>query len=173
MYARTVSADESWCSERANDHDLSSDGEDEDKKSISSLTSTNVRNSHLRSTFNKARQHLSFDKWRHSNGSNGSNNTSANSMIMPSQQHESSLSPGESSPAGRLSRWFSIRRGSTHQYDFGGAKDHGRDGRASSVDIDDKSKNLIPLTVNGHMMPLLPEVRKNGIQFIPLHLIVL
>lgn len=159
MYARTISADESWCSERATDHDLSSDADDDDKRSISSITSTNTRNSHLRSTFNKARQHLSFDKWRHSNGSNASHNTSASSMIMPSQQHDSTLSPGESTPGGRLSRWFSIRRGSAHHYDFGGAKEGGRDSRASSVEADDKSKQ-VPLTVNGYKMPLLPEVSR-------------
>lgn len=154
-YARTVSVEDSWCSERSSEHDLSSDGEDEDKKSISSITSISLRNSHLRSTLNKAKQHLSFDKWRgnHSNAS-GNNTTNANAMIMPSQQNET-LSPGESTPGGRLSRWFSIRRGSTHQYDFG-SKD-GRDSRASSCEADDKAKQ-VPAMVNGHKMPLLPEV---------------
>lgn len=151
-YARTISVEDSWCSERSSEHDLSSDGEDEDKKSITSITSISLRNSHLRSTLNKAKQHLSFDKWR-SNASG--NNTSANSMMMPGQQNEI-LSPGESTPGGRLSRWFSIRRGSTQQYDFGG-KD-GRDSRASSCEIEDKAKQ-VPATVNGHKMPLLPEVR--------------
>lgn len=145
--ARTVSSEESWCSERS-EHDLSSDGEDEDK-SIGSITSTNSRNSQLRSTLSKAKQHLSFDKWR--NNHNHSN--SGNSVTMPSQQHDST-SPGES-PAGRLSRWFSIRRGSSHQYDIGG-KDV-RDGRANSVELDDKT--LTPKTsLTGHKMPLLREV---------------
>lgn len=152
-YARTISAEDSWCSERSSEHDLSSDGEDEDKKSISSITSISTRNSHLRSTLNKAKQHLSFDKWRGHN--NNSNNTSANSMIMPSQQNDT-LSPGESTSGGRLSRWFSIRRGSTHQYDIGG-KD-GRDSRASSCEIDDNKSKNVPSTVNGHKMPQLPEV---------------
>lgn len=57
---------------------------------------------------------------------------------MASQAAQDVTSPGES-PAGRLSRWFSIRRGSTHQYDVGG-KDV-RDGRANSVDSDDKFLN--------------------------------
>ncbi|XP_034471687.1 rho guanine nucleotide exchange factor 10-like protein [Drosophila innubila] len=49
-------------------------------------------------------------------------------------QREDAITPGES-PGGRLSRWFSIRRGSSHQYDVGG-----RDGRqfsGSSIDIPD------------------------------------
>lgn len=155
--SRTVSSDEGWCSERGgSEHDFSSDGEDEDKKSINSLTSVNTRNSHLRSTLNKAKQHLSFDKWR----SGGSNNHS-NTVTMPSQQPET-LSPGESSPGGRLSRWFSIRRGSTHQYDFGASKNSGRDSRASSIESDEKSKQsgtLNGTTINGYKMPQLPEVR--------------
>lgn len=164
VYARTISADESWCSERNNGHEhdhLSSDGEDDDKKSISSITSTSTRNSHLRSTLHKARQHLSFDKWRNSLNSSNSN-SSANTTMMTTHPHESSLSPGESTPGGRLSRWFSIRRGSAHQYDFGGSgggKENGRDSRASSIEADDRTKQ-IPVTINGHKMPLLPEVMK-------------
>ncbi|XP_055389852.1 uncharacterized protein LOC129618855 [Condylostylus longicornis] len=160
------------------------------------------RNSQLRSTFNKAKQHLSFDKWRTSVGGGGNNNinqttnsantspihlqqqlqqqqqqqqqqlknqdqqqqqsqqqqqtssphsqnsplltgdcggspssTSSNNSIqttMPTaattthHPHSDTTTPGET-PGGRLSRWFSIRRGSTHQYDIGG-----RDGRHSS-----------------------------------------
>lgn len=167
--ARTVSSEESWCSERS-EHDLSSDGEDEEK-SIGSITSTNSRNSQLRSTLSKAKQHLSFDKWR--NHLNNSIN-SGHSITMPSQQHDST-SPGES-PAGRLSRWFSIRRGSSHQYDIGG-KDV-RDGRANSVELDDKTLN--PKTsLTGHKMPLLREVRniffklanRNGTKLINLFLL--
>ncbi|XP_030243519.1 rho guanine nucleotide exchange factor 10-like protein [Drosophila navojoa] len=51
-------------------------------------------------------------------------------------QREDNTAPGES-PGGRLSRWFSIRRGSSHQYDVGG-----RDGRqltGSSFDMPDAS----------------------------------
>lgn len=154
--SRTVSSDEGWCSERGgSEHDFSSDGEDEDKKSINSLTSVNTRNSHLRSTLNKAKQHLSFDKWRSGGASNNHSNTT-----MPSQQPET-LSPGESSPGGRLSRWFSIRRGSAHQYDFGASKNTGRDSRAGSIEPDEKSKQsgtLNGTTINGYKMPLLPEV---------------
>lgn len=159
--SRTVSSDEGWCSERGgSEHDFSSDGEDEDKKSINSLTSVNTRNSHLRSTLNKAKQHLSFDKWRGGGGggSAGSNNHS-NTTAMPTQQPDT-LSPGET-PGGRLSRWFSIRRGSAHQYDFGASKNSGRDSRAGSVDIDEKSKQSATLNgtiINGYKMPLLPEV---------------
>lgn len=154
--SRTVSSDEGWCSERCgSEHDFSSDGDDEDKKSITSLTSVNTRNSHLRSTLNKAKQHLSFDKWR-----NASSNSHSNTATMPSQQPET-LSPGESSPGGRLSRWFSIRRGSAHQYDFGAGKNTGRDSRASSIESDEKSKQQGTLNgtiINGYKMPLLPEV---------------
>lgn len=83
---------------------------------------------------------------------------------MSSQTSHDATSPGES-PAGRLSRWFSIRRGSTHQYDVGG-KDV-RDGRANSVECEDKTFNpqqqqqqqSTPKTTNADVkMPLLPEV---------------
>lgn len=162
--SRTVSSDEGWCSERG-EHDLSSDGEDEDKKSINSLTSVNTRNSHLRSTLNKAKQHLSFDKWRGggggSGGGGGNQSNNCNATVMPSQQPET-LSPGESSPGGRLSRWFSIRRGSAHQYDFGASKHSGRDSRSGSIESDtDKTKQSGTLNgtiINGYKLPLLPEV---------------
>lgn len=163
--SRTVSSDEGWCSERG-EHDLSSDGEDEDKKSINSLTSVNTRNSHLRSTLNKAKQHLSFDKWRGGSGGGGgtgggSQANSCNATVMPTQQSDT-LSPGESSPGGRLSRWFSIRRGSAHQYDFGASKNSGRDSRSGSIESDnDKTKQsgtLNGTVINGYKLPLLPEV---------------
>lgn len=159
--SRTVSSEESWCSERSNtEHDFSSDGEDDDKKSVNSLISVNTRNSHLRSTLNKAKQHLSFDKWR----GGGVSTNQSNSSVMPSQQPEN-LSPGET-PGGRLSRWFSMRRGSTHQYDFGG-KNSGRDSRANSVELEEKSKQtsttLNGTIINGYRMPLLPEVSINKI----------
>lgn len=155
--ARTISSEESWCSsEKSSEHDLSSDGEDE--KSERSIASINIRNSQLRSTLSKAKQHLSFEKWRNHYNNNSSSNQSAANNAMASQAAQDATSPGES-PAGRLSRWFSIRRGSTHQYDVGG-KDV-RDGRANSVDSDDKSLNQQlqqqpPST--GVKMPLLPEV---------------
>lgn len=166
--SRTVSSEESWGSERGgtnSDHEFSSDGEDDDKKSINSLTSVNTRNSHLRSTLNKAKQHLSFDKWRAASAAH----TPPTPNAMPSQQPDN-LSPGEA-PAGRLARWFSIRRGSTHQYDFGGKNTSGgRDSRANSVELDDKplkaQQTLNGAVINGYKMPLLPEVSvsKYGIE---------
>lgn len=108
---RTNSSEDSYWSERAtSDNDISSDGEDESDRSV---TSVNLRNSNLRSTLNKAKHHLSFDKWR---GSNSSQSSTSGNVSMQSQTEVAS--PGES-PGGRLSRWFSIRRGSTHQYDLG------------------------------------------------------
>lgn len=168
--SRTVSSEESWGSERGgggtattnSDHEFSSDGEDDDKKSVNSLTSVSTRNSHLRSTLNKAKQHLSFDKWR---VASGAHTPTSSPNVMPSQQPDN-LSPGEA-PAGRLARWFSIRRGSAHQYDFGakgataGGRDS-RDNRANSVELDDKpqkaQQTLNGAVINGYKMPLLPEV---------------
>ncbi|XP_073830601.1 rho guanine nucleotide exchange factor 10-like protein isoform X3 [Musca autumnalis] len=49
---------------------------------------------------------------------------------------EDITTPGES-PGGRLSRWFSIRRGSSHQYDVGGRD--GRHSNSSSIDIPDST----------------------------------
>lgn len=163
--SRTVSSEESCCSERGSEQDFSSDGEDDDKKSITSLTSVNLRNSHLRSTLNKAKQHLSFDKWRGGGASN--NHSNSQSHTMPSQQPDN-LSPGETTPGGRLSRWFSIRRGSAHQYDFGAGKNgNGRDSRANSIELDDKvnkqTNSLNGTTINGYKMPLLPEVRADSV----------
>lgn len=147
-----ISSEDSWCSERVgSENDLSSEGEDESDRSISS---TNIRNSHLRSTLNKAKHHLSFDKWRNSNSSHSSG--SGSTATLP--PHHDTTPPGES-PGGRLSRWFSIRRGSIHQYDLGGS---GKDSRSSSIDNDDKSPS-IPSTHTskncGNKMPQLSEVR--------------
>lgn len=178
--ARTInSSEDSWCSERS-DHDLSS--EEEDDVSERSVTSTTQRNSQLRSTFNKAKQHLSFDKWRTSGGGGGNsgnhlqqqqtqsllsggNNNSTTTTMPAAHHHQDTTTPGES-PGGRLSRWFSIRRGSTHQYDIGG-----RDGRHSSssgsIDVTDvtehtSSKAAVTSTGTilgtGSKMPQLPEV---------------
>uniref|UniRef100_A0A1I8Q594 DH domain-containing protein n=2 Tax=Stomoxys calcitrans TaxID=35570 RepID=A0A1I8Q594_STOCA len=49
---------------------------------------------------------------------------------------EDITTPGES-PGGRLSRWFSIRRGSSHQYDVGGRD--GRHSNSSSIDMPDST----------------------------------
>lgn len=149
--ARTISSDDSWCSDRgAFDNDLSSEGEDESDRSV---TSTNARNSQLRSTLNKAKHHLSFDKWR---GSNSSQSSSSGNVTMPATAQQEATSPGES-PAGRLSRWFSIRRGSSHQYDIGG-KD--TSSRSSSIENEDKpiSQNTTPRNSSGNKMPQLSEV---------------
>ncbi|XP_015598354.1 rho guanine nucleotide exchange factor 10 isoform X2 [Cephus cinctus] len=85
---QSARSEDSWCS--ASDHDLSSD--DESEKSNISIKS----NRQLRNTFHKAR--TLCDKWR-------SQNMKINSAELDS--------PGQ----GRLSRWFSIRRGSAHHYD--------------------------------------------------------
>ncbi|EFN83799.1 rho guanine nucleotide exchange factor 10-like protein isoform X2 [Harpegnathos saltator] len=87
---QSARSEDSWCS--ASDHDLSSD--DESEKSNISIKS----NCQLRNTLHKAR--TLCDKWRF--------------------QHMSlnNVDPLESpSNHGRLSRWFSIRRGSAHHYD--------------------------------------------------------
>lgn len=147
--------------------------EEQTSSSVSSLSAGNQRNSQLRSTFNKAKQHLSFDKWRTAASSSSSsanpntltaqpqcsqsasqNSSRDSNMIMrrasactmptssgASAQREDNTAPGES-PGGRLSRWFSIRRGSSHQYDVGG-----RDGRqltGSSFDMPDASAAATP-----------------------------
>lgn len=125
--ARTISSEESWGSEIVSERELSSGDEDESDRSISSTT---ARNSQLRSTLSKAKQHLSFDKWRNSNR----NSTGEGNGQMPSQQ-ETITTPGES-PGGRLSRWFSIRRGSTHQYEIGGNR--------NSIENDEPPMSPIP-----------------------------
>lgn len=139
---------------------------------LSSLISTSHRNSQLRSTFNKAKHHLSFEKWRSSASSsqqaNSSSNNKDNSNTLNHSISNSSsnstpnnqdgcannsnssnnsngvTTPNDSSPGGRLSRWFSIRRGSSHQYDVGGSKENGgrdvRDGRLSSIDNENELK---------------------------------
>lgn len=70
-------------------------------------------------------------------------------------------SPGESS-GGRLSRWFSIRRGSAHQYDLGS-----QDCRTpGNVEKDNKmvttSKVASTNCSGGNQMPQLTEVSVVG-----------
>lgn len=120
--------------------DTSSCNDDEDNLSerSNSLTST-PRNSQLRLTFNKA-----FDKWRghnqpannHSLSSNNSSIVSCGTNTMPATSNQES--PGES--LSRLSRWFSIRRGSTHQYDLNASnQSNSRSGSVEkSFENDDK-----------------------------------
>lgn len=161
------SEDSSWYSERAgSENDLSSEGEDESDRSVSS---TNARNSQLRSTLNKAKHHLSFDKWRSGGGSANSSHSSSASggggggagTLPP---HHDSTSPGES-PGGRLSRWFSIRRGSVHHYDLGsGGGGGGKESRGSSVETDTDNKpppapsSQTLKSSGGNKMPQLSEV---------------
>ncbi|CAL1687724.1 unnamed protein product [Lasius platythorax] len=87
---QSARSEDSWCS--ASDHDISSD--DESEKSNISIKS----NCQLRNTLHKAR--TLCDKWRFQN--------------IPANSTDLLESPGNH---GRLSRWFSIRRGSTHHYD--------------------------------------------------------
>lgn len=155
-----ISSEDSWYSERAgSENDLSSEGEDESDRSVSS---TNARNSQLRSTLNKAKHHLSFDKWRNGGSTNSSHSSTASgggAGTLP--PHHDSTSPGES-PGGRLSRWFSIRRGSVHHYDLGGG--NGKESRGSSVETDDNkpppapSSSQISKSSGGNKMPQLSEV---------------
>lgn len=161
--ARTISSEESWCSEGvASDRELSSDDEDESDRSI---TSSTPRNSQLRLTFNKAKQHLSFDKWRSNNNSssqnnnnpslNSSNSSSSGNTTMPSVNNDSPIEPFS-----RLSRWFSIRRGSTHQYDVGNNStnsNNGRDSRGSSVENENDTQTA-RATASSNKMPQLNEV---------------
>lgn len=155
----TITSEESWCSfEKNSEHDLSSDGEDE--KSERSLASINIRNSQLRSTLSKAKQHLSFEKWRNHYNNNSGNNQLSGNKTMASQASQDTTSLGEP-PSSRLSRWFSIRRGSTHQYEVG-SKDVS-DGRANSVDsakqIQQHHQQTLRTASAGVMMPHLSEVR--------------
>ncbi|XP_015110242.1 rho guanine nucleotide exchange factor 10-like protein isoform X2 [Diachasma alloeum] len=89
---QSVKSEDSWCS--ASDHEPSSD--DESEKSNMSIKS----NCQLRNTLHKAK--TLCDKWRTQNIRLNNANTEAIDTSMNQ---------------GRLSRWFSIRRGSTHQYD--------------------------------------------------------
>ncbi|XP_063233431.1 rho guanine nucleotide exchange factor 10-like protein [Bacillus rossius redtenbacheri] len=92
---RAVSSEDSWCS--GSDQELSSG--DESEKSTASSTKSNGQ---LRSTLHKAR--TLCDKWR------------AGGRQPPDPP------PGQvdAGAQGRLSRWFSIRRGSVSQYDVDG-----------------------------------------------------
>lgn len=125
------SSEDSWCS--GSEPELSSD--DESDRSAASSTRSNGQ---LRNTLNKAR--TLCDKWRASGGSR--NSSSLDGGLLPGD-----MSPGAAATAqGRLSRWFSIRRGSSHQYDV-----EGSDGSQS------------PATKSaGNKMPLLSEVEEEA-----------
>lgn len=139
-----VSSEDSWCpSEEHDADDISSYNDDDDNLSDRSTSLISTRTNQLRLTFNKAKQHLSLDKWRNSSSS-----------IMPSStsphhhhHHHSQESPGE--PMSRLTRWWSMRRGS-HQYDLNGSS------RSGSIEKDGDDKSTLS---NGKKMPLLQEVR--------------
>ena len=137
-----VSSEDSWCPSEDHDaDDISSYNDDDDNLSDRSTSLISTRTNQLRLTFNKAKQHLSLDKWR--------NNSS--SSIMPSSTHNNSHnqeSPGE--PMSRLTRWWSMRRGS-HQYDLSNPNSPNRSGSIEK-DVDDKT------ATNGKKMPLLQEV---------------
>lgn len=89
-----------------------------------------VNNTQFRNTLNKAK--TLCDKFRASGGI-GSNHRLSLDGTLPDQANQANQ--------GKLSRWFSIRRGSTHQYDIENV-----DGKASP----------------GTKMPLLPEVEEEN-----------
>ncbi|KAJ8918589.1 hypothetical protein NQ315_013094 [Exocentrus adspersus] len=100
----------------------------------------NPSNGQLRSTLNKAR--TLCDKWRGSSGGGvigGSGGASTNRLSL-----DGGNLPGDVSPQnhGRLSRWFSIRRGNNHQYDI------------ENVDAQ--------RAAGGNKMPQLPEVEEEA-----------
>lgn len=133
-----VSSEDSWCpSEEHDGDDISSYNDDDDNLSDRSTSLISTRTNQLRLTFNKAKQHLSLDKWR---------NSSTN--IMPSSTNQES--PGE--PMSRLTRWWSMRRGS-NQYDLNSSNSPNRSG---SIEKDGDERTTMS---NGRKMPLLQEVR--------------
>ena len=132
---------------------------DQNENSLNSSVNSD-KSSTLRQTLSKARYHLSFDKWKNHNqnhsishlssggvgGSGGNNNNNIvyspnNSNTMPA----TTATPSTSSPNttnesfSRLSRWFSIRRGSVNQYDMRGVngieKEHNRRNSIDHVDL--------------------------------------
>ncbi|CAH0554522.1 unnamed protein product [Brassicogethes aeneus] len=119
------SSEDSWCS--GSDPDLSSDDESE-----RSAASSSRSNGQLRNTLNKART-----LWRGSGGIGSPNRLSLDGTL------PGDTSPQHQSNQGKLSRWFSIRRGSSHQYDIEGA---------------DAQKNAQA----GNKMPQLPEVEEES-----------
>lgn len=72
--------------------------------------------------------------------------------------------PGDGSPGGRLSRWFSMRRGSSHQYDLGGTTVASNNGQISAAALA-AAAAAVAATNNNHSavdgsakMPQLAEV---------------
>lgn len=133
-----VSSEDSWCPSEDHDvDDISSYNDDDDNLSDRSTSLISTRTSQLRLTFNKAKHHLSLDKWRNSS-----------SNIMPSSTNQES--PGE--PMSRLTRWWSMRRGS-NQYDLNSSNSPNRSG---SIEKDGDDRTTMS---NGKKMPLLQEVK--------------
>lgn len=124
------SSEDSWCS--GSDAELSS--EEESDRSAASSTRANGQ---LRNTLNKAR--TLCDKWRSSGGIGSNNRLSLDGTLTG----DALPLPPNSLNQGRLSRWFSIRRGSAHQYD---------------IENTDASKQA----TNQNKMPLLPEVEEEA-----------
>lgn len=122
------SSEDSWCS--GSDAELSS--EEESDRSAASSTRANGQ---LRNTLNKAR--TLCDKWRSSGGVGSNNRLSLDGTLTGDALPPNSINQG------RLSRWFSIRRGSAHQYD---------------IENTDGSKQ----SANQNKMPLLPEVEEEA-----------
>jgi hypothetical protein len=136
-----VSSEDSWgpvIEDHADADDISSCNDDDDNLSERSTSLISNRASQLRLTFNKAKQHLSLDKWRNNSIS-----------IMPSSTNaHNQESPGE--PMSRLTRWWSMRRGS-NQYDFSNPNSPNRSG---SIEKDGDERN----SSSGKKLPLLHEV---------------
>lgn len=99
------SSEDSWCS--GSEQDISSDEESE-----RSSTSISRHNGQLRSTFSKAR--TLCDKLRGSGGLGGGPKMSMESSTMPLD----AVTTNVGSQGRLLSRLFSMRRGSSHQYDI-------------------------------------------------------
>ncbi|XP_057322229.1 uncharacterized protein LOC130665714 isoform X1 [Microplitis mediator] len=104
--AHSVKSEDSWCS--ASDHEHSSDDDESEKSNISIKS-----NCQLRNTLHKAK--TLCDKWRSQNirlSSTGGGSAGVGPAVGSTTE-----SLDSSAGQGRLSRWFSIRRGSTQQYD--------------------------------------------------------
>lgn len=146
-----VSSEDSWCPSEDHDaDDLSSFNDEDDNLSDRSTSLISTRTNQLRLTFNKAKQHLSLDKWRNSSSSIMPSSTSHHHQ-QQQQHHHNQESPGE--PMSRLTRWWSMRRGS-HQYDLNSS--NGSSNRSGSIEKDGDEKMS-----NGKKMPLLQEVSFN------------
>ncbi|KAJ3642853.1 hypothetical protein Zmor_025602 [Zophobas morio] len=122
------SSEDSWCS--GSDPELSSDGESD----RSATSNSRVNNTQFRNTLNKAK--TLCDKLRASGGIGSNHRLSLDgSLTDASSQNQANQ--------GKLSRWFSIRRGSAHHYD-----------------IENVDGTKAP---PANKMPLLPEVEEENV----------